>query len=70
MGGNYSVPPLERIEGEGPEWDELRRLNGKARSAQIDALEQGMSPSDSEEYVEAEARFQRMKRRLLREDEQ
>jgi hypothetical protein len=63
-GVDFLVEMPRQIEGEGPEYDELRRLDGETRSAQIRALEQGINPDDSEEYVEAEARFQRLKRQL------
>jgi branched-subunit amino acid aminotransferase/4-amino-4-deoxychorismate lyase len=60
----YAIPPMDEIEGEGPQWDELRRLDGEARRLQIEALELGMSPDDSEEYVEAEARFKEFAKQL------
>jgi hypothetical protein len=64
-GVDFFVEMPRCIEGEGPEWDELRRLDGEARSAQIRSLERYVTPELDPAYREAEDRFQELKRKLL-----
>lgn len=67
MRGFYSVHPLEEFGGEGPEWDELRRLDGEARAALVEVLEDGRDPQADEQYRALEDRVTELKARLQEE---